>query len=1009
MNKEWRQLKSVNLTTVESRQMDFTRQKLYVLLLRFFREELDFDKLTAILSLQPEIAALATATEEAHFTQGSSLLKELAQEVQQIDKEKIADLIMELRCEFASQLLTNSIKPAYPCESVYRTDLVMQWPRDEVLSIYRNQSLALSHDCHEPEDHISIELEFMAHLIGKSIIGDVEKRHEFLKCQNDFLTEHLLVWVPNFCQEFAEAAQSPFYKAIAQLTWGFLVMESQVLDSLVNNRVNARTTRVAEALTYMANSTIWSRLTSGTKGLEKRRKAKEKLAETNIIQSGCSQDCGGQCSLSYHVREGRIIEVESHDVGHAEHKPCVRGLMIQYRVYAPDRLKFPLRRVGQRGDSKFVRVSWEEALDEVAKQLIRIRDTYGPAAILNLSWSGSTGRLHYASLSKRFLNMVGGQTNFWGGASFQGALFSNLATYGKLDTGHYRQDLLNSRMIILWGCDPARTIFGSETRYYLEQAKQQGIKIVGIDPRYSASIGAFASQWIPIKPGTDAAMLIAMAYVILLNGCQDQRFLDSYTIGFEKFKAYVLGSEDGIPKSPEWAEKITGVPANVITELALNYATRKPAAILAGFAPGRSAVGEQYHRAASVLAAITGNIGISGGSPAGLDLGHTPRAVEAVAKDYTALFSDIDETPNPVEEGKPLHEYSVNGIRKHTIDKVHPSLIWDNIIKGKTGGYHSDIKMLYVTNGNCLNQLPDVNRGVLALSKLEFMVVHEQFMTPTAKYADIVLPVCTWCERNDVKLPWQFGHYFVYLNKAIEPMYHTKTDLQIFTELANKMGINNFAEKTEDEWLRAIVASKGIPDYDAFKESGFYQPNIPRDYVAFEAQMKDLEHNPFPTPSGKIEVFSQRIADFNQPEKLPAIPKYIESWEGVADTNREKYPLQLLTIHPPNRVHSQLYTVPWIKDIEPHVAWINPADARARNIKNKDQVKVFNDRGAICIRVKVTNRIMPGVISIYEGAWFAPDHSGLDKGGCVNVLTRGEHSPGGAFCSNTALVQVQKI
>jgi len=1001
--------KDIKKPSVSVKNIDTTRQNLYLLLSRVFREELSLDSLSGIVALQPEIEALANACGEINFNRGSGLLKQFARKVERYDKERRTALIMELRSEFASLFITNSTKPSYPCESVYLSNgLVMQWPRDEVLAVYRGESLDKSSVWTEPEDHVSVELEFMAYLIGKLRTGDVGKRRRILKQQKDFLNKHLLNWVPHFTAELAETANSPYYAVIAHVTRGFLNLENQLLDGWLNERKCRLTAHQEEALARAHNSEAWSCFNDGIRLLEKKPKIELDPAQTKTVHSGCSQDCGGQCPLTYHVRDDRVVKIEPHDVGLPEYRVCVRGLLAHYRVYAADRLKFPLKRVGQRGEGKFIRVSWDEALNEVAEQITRIKDTYGPAAVMNLSWSGSTGRLHHATLSKRFLNMAGGQTKCWGGCSYQGAFFSNLATYGTLYSGHYRKDLLNSMMIILWGCDPARTIFGTETRYFLGQAKQKGTRIVCIDPRYTDSAAALASKWIPIRPGTDAAMLVAMAYVILQKGLQDQHFLDTYTTGFEKFRDYVLGDEDGIAKTPEWAAKITGVPADTISELALEYATRKPAALLAGFAPGRSAAGEQYHRVACTLSAMTGSIGVSGGSTAGLDLGHRPAAEVSVADDYLKIYADVDETPNAVEKGAPLHEYNVSGIRKHTADKVHPSRAWDSILRGRAGGYYSDIKMLYVTNGNCLNQYPDVNRGVEALKKLEFVVVHDQFMTPTAKHADIVLPVCTWFERNDMKVPWQFGHYFVYTNKAIEPMYDTKTDLQIFTELAQRMGIADFAEKTEDDWLRALAVSKGIVDYDAFKTSGFYQPPQPDDYVAFAPQIKDPEHNPFPTPSGRIEIFSQRIADFNRPDVLPSIPKYVETWEGLADPKRALYPLQLMTIHPGNRVHSQLYNIRWLQEIEPHTVWLNPADARSRNIRDKELVKVFNDRGAVVIRVMVTARIMEGVVGICEGAWYNPDASGVDRGGCANVLTRGEHSPGGAYCSNTALVQIEK-
>ncbi len=734
-----------------------------------------------------------------------------------------------------------------------------------------------------------------------------------------------------------------------------------------------------------------------------------------VIPSVCGHDCGGACPLSIYVEDGRIIKIEAHDVGFPAMRPCARGLLYHYRVYAPDRLKYPMKRTGERGEGKFARISWDEALGEIAEQITRIKDTYGPAAILNLSHSGADGRLHQAAAMTRFLNMTGGQTKSWGGVSFPGGHFASLATYGRLDTGNDRADLLNSKMIILWGNNPAESIFGTETRWYLMQAKEKRIKIICIDPRFTESAATWASLWIPIRPGTDSALAVAMAYVILEQGLQDQHFLDAYTVGFDKFRDYITGAEDGIAKTPDWAERITGVPAETIRTIAQEYATTKPATIIVGFAPGRSARGEQYHRATATLSAMTGNVGIPGGATACLDLTMRPQPVKELgtkkefADGISGMYSDIPVGTNPVAEGLPPHEYAVKGIRHHTVAQIHYAKIWDAIIRGKTGGYFSDIKMMYIMSGNGLIQFVDTNQAVEAFKKLECVIIHDQFVTPTAKFADILLPATTWCERNDIRFPWMFGHYAIYANQAIEPMYECRNDLDIFTELAAKMGISGYNDRTEDEWLRFIAAKHGITDYDAFKASGFYKLETPEPHVAFQSQIKDPDRYKFPTPSGKIEIFCQRIADFNRPDELPAIPKYVAGWEGPTDPKSNQYPLQLITTHSRKRTHSQFHNIPWYRHLEPHAVWINPVDAKPRNIKDKNQVKAFNDRGVVSLPAKVTDRIIPGVVSIYQGAWYDPDSSGLDRGGCVNVLTRGEHSPGGAFCSNTTLVQVEKI
>jgi len=286
-------------------------------------------------------------------------------------------------------------------------------------------------------------------------------------------------------------------------------------------------------------------------------------------------------------------------------------------------------------------------------------------------------------------------------------------------------------------------------------------------------------------------------------------------------------------------------------------------------------------------------------------------------------------------------------------------------------------------------------------------------MTPTAKFADILLPVSSHVERNELCRPWPSGPYYIYANKAIDAMYECKSDFEIACELAPRLGIHDYNDKTEDQWLREFVATAldmatEIPDYDKFKRESVHRISVPEPIVAFRRYIEDLGNNPFPTPSGRIEIYSQRMADLNNP-LCPPIPKYVETWEGPSDPLAKKYPLQLITPHAKTRVHSQLGNLPWLKEVERQSVWINAADAEARGIADGDEVMVFNDRGKVIIAAKVTERIVPGVVSITEGAWYDPDEDGRDRGGCANVLTRDAYSPGGAFPINTALVQMQKV
>jgi anaerobic dimethyl sulfoxide reductase subunit A len=556
----------------------------------------------------------------------------------------------------------------------------------------------------------------------------------------------------------------------------------------------------------------------------------------------------------------------------------------------------------------------------------------------------------------------------------------------------------------MWGWDPARMISGTDTIFNLIKAKEKGIKIICIDPRYSDSAVVLADQWIPIIPGTDTAMMIAMAYMMIKENLYDQAFLDKYTIGFNKFKDYVLGNEDGQPKTPKWAEEITSVPAETITSLAREYATTKPAALMDCQGPARSAVGELYNRCAMTLTAMTGNVGKHGGSAAGGLMGIP----------YGHMFFASRIPPpyrNPVETGLKSVRGSLD-LQLRFQARCHTNKIFDAILKGKEGGYPFDIKFAWFVNNNFLNQLGNANKSAEALKKLDYMVIADLWLTPTARYADIILPVTSVAEKSDIARPWPSGPYYTYINQAIEPLGECKSDLRIAEELADKLGLEEFVKyPDEKKAIRFLIklredTRKSIKNINKFREEGIHRLSIEEPYVAFKEQIEDPENKPFKTPSGKIEIFSQRIADLNDPEN-PPIPKYMERWEGRYDPLSEKYPLQLISPHPKSRIHSEMYLVEWLSEVDPHVAWINPIDAEPRGIKNGEEILVFNDRGKLTIKAWLTERIIPGVISIFEGAWYNPDDNGIDRGGCVNTLTKDAFSPGGASALKSCLVEIK--
>jgi anaerobic dimethyl sulfoxide reductase subunit A len=724
-----------------------------------------------------------------------------------------------------------------------------------------------------------------------------------------------------------------------------------------------------------------------------------------IVRANSLFDCGGRCPLRLHVKDDVIIKVEGDDTAEPEYqlRACVRCRAYKHYVHHKDRILHPMKRVGPKGKGEFEEISWDEALDTVAEKIRETNDQHGPGSIFFLAGGGYHGNLHGPGQIGKLLAMLGGFTTDYGNISSEGAVWAVMSTYGDVMVGHSREDFLNSKLILIWGWDPARMISGTNTMYHLIKAKEAGVKIISIGPRYDDTTAALECEWIPIRPGTDAAMMAAMANVIIKENLQDQAFLDKYAEGFDKYKDYVLGDEDGIEKTPEWAEEITGVPAARLEALAKEYATTDPACLMDCQGPARSAMGEQYNRSAITLTAMTGNIGKKGGSAAGglmgIPMGHMFRS------------PGIPGMKNPVEEGAPSIRGTLD-LNLRVVRRVHKVKVSDCLLEGKAGGYPADIKMVWSVTNNFVNQYGNANKASRALKQVDFMVCNEMFMTPTAKHADIIFPVTTAAEKSDISRPWPSGNYFMYSNQAIKPMGECKSDLEIAYLMAERMGFNDFKQFDEDEWLKLFHENNEnlatyIPDWDQYKKDGVVRVELDEPIIAFKKEIEDPENNPFKTPSGKIEIFSQRAADLNDP-MIPPIPKYLSTPEDRFDPSYEKYPLQVLSPHGRNRVHSTLTNVEELKEVEPHRVWMNPIDADPRGIKTDDDLHIFNDRGKIAIKAWVTERIVPGVLCIYQGTWYDPDDDGIDQGGCANTLTNDAYSGGGAAILNTVLVEATK-
>jgi anaerobic dimethyl sulfoxide reductase subunit A len=778
----------------------------------------------------------------------------------------------------------------------------------------------------------------------------------------------------------------------------WLMTENNNLKNLLMNKMQRRTFLKwsgAIGIPIIAGG-IGTKMLVGRENDKKTVSADEGTKE-KIISTCSINNCGGRCVIKAHVKDGVVVRVSTDtqvagDLTTPPLRACVRGRNYRSMLYSPDRLKYPMKRVGKRGEGKFERISWDEAIETIASEVKRIGDKYGPESRFVNYASGQSWGLHGGrNAARKLLSLTGGYLNYRNDYSSGAGNVATPYTYGSNNSGSSFDSLLQSKYIILWGQNPSEMIFSTPYREYLMQAKKNGAKIIVIDPRYTDTSIAFADEWIPILPTTDNALMDAMGYVIITEGLHDQAFLDKYCIGFdeehmpegaakkESLKSYLLGEKDGIAKTPEWAEKICRVPAGKIREIARAYATIKPAALIQGWAAQRQAYGEQFMRGGAQLACLTGNVGKLGGWAAGT--GYWSRT------DIVYPFT----SENPVKSSIPCFLWT-------KAVEMGTEMTAADGLKG-TDRLSTNIKLIFNMAGNMLvNQHSDINKTTNLLvdeSKVEFIVVSDIFMTPSAKYADILLPGTTFFERYDIGTPWCFGDYVVFGDKTIDPLFECRDEYDVFAEVADKFGLKDkFTEgKTTLDLVKESVErtkkelDPNFPTFEEFRKAGVHHFKFDSPLVAFKDQIDDLEKNPFQTPSGKIELFSKALWDMNQHDEIPAIAKYIPSWEGPADPLIEKYPLQLISWHYKRRCHSTYDNQPLLEEAGKQEMWMNPIDAGKRGIKNGDRVQVFNERGSLVIDVLVTARITPGVAGIPQGAWYTPDKNGLDQRGSVNVLT----------------------
>ena len=681
--------------------------------------------------------------------------------------------------------------------------------------------------------------------------------------------------------------------------------------------------------------------------------------------------------------------------------------------------------MGPRGDGRFERITWDEALDELASAITRTRERHGSGALFVPYGTGSYGQTTGAWTARRLLNLTGGHLGIWNSYSWGATNVATPTVFGTLVTGNQRQDWLNARYILMWGWNPAEMRDGTNSEYLLKLARERGARIVCVDPRHTPSAACLADEWVPVRPGTDVALMTAMAHVMVEEGLYDEGFVRTHCTGFdasgmpagcegeESYREYLLGVRDGVSKTPRWAEAITAVPAATIARLAREYAAAKPAVLYQGYGVQRRAYGEQAVRAACVLAALSGNVGLPGGWASGLGL---------QAPDGGPLWTVFPAGENPVGAEVPCFLWSEAVLRGRGMgeaDGVRFSAAWGERPKRLS----SDVKLIWAVASNALiNQHANVNRSAAILrdeSKVEFLAVQDNFLTPTARFADLVLPACTQFETWGVQDGWKYGDEVILLPKVVEPPGECRSDYAIAADLARRLGAGEAYTEGRDEkgWVSWCLDRwrerrfPGLPPLERLLEenAGVWSRPVERPCVSFEAFRRDPEANPLPTPSGRIEFFSREMFEKGRPDEIPAVPKYVPEWESPFGPEAGRHPLQIIGHHSLRRVHSTHETNDWLEEAFPQRLFMNVLDAAERGIADGDPVRVFNDRGELVVRCRVTERLMPGVVSLPQGAWWTPDARGVDRRGCINVLTSERWTPF-AFGSaqHTAMVQAER-
>ena len=678
---------------------------------------------------------------------------------------------------------------------------------------------------------------------------------------------------------------------------------------------------------------------------------------TVILKSVC-RSCHGGCGTLLHVRDGVLVKIEGDPEAPLSHgRLCPIGTVTVDIVNHRDRLKYPQRRLGPRGSGKWQRISWDEALDEIAQRLNAIRATFGPEAI---ALGTGTGRHHIRWVS-RFAHALGSPNWCEPGFAqcFHPRVNTCILTFGDFPVADFTGGTPPACMLF-WGHNPLNSGPDGETRFNVREALDTNPKIIVVDPR-ATELARRAEIWLQLRPGTDDALALSILNVIVDESLYDGPFVNEWTYGFAELAEHVRQF------SPAWAEPITWVPAEKIRAAARLFAQTKPAMLEWGCAIEHTPNCIQTVRALSMLPALTGNVDVPGGWVFGMHgLGRFPSLIENLTPKASAKRLGSDRFKLLAGEGADL-----------------PAAHIPTLLQAMREGKPYPVKAFLIFGNNTLTTYANSSDVYDALTKLDFMVCADVFMTPTAELADIVLPAALWPEINELAGLPTVAANVVLVNQRAVHIGECKSDEEIFVELARRMKLSVGTEAVEDVLNSQLKAGGLDVTFDKLKEKGWIK--VPFRY-------RKYQESGFKTPTGKIELYSTRFAEMGY-APLPYYEEPPESPISRPDMTRE-YPLILTTgARIPYYFNSEHRQIENLRKAHRHpVAEIHPATARAHGIKNGDWMWIETQRGRIRQRAKVTDGIDPRVIAAQHGWWF-PDEPAPEYGvwqSNVNLLTNNQ-------------------